>query len=49
MHMRKVSIHVAQADMSRNFSLSINFKQVKGPFYTMIQQAICKKMGFIDP
>ena len=28
---------IAQADMSRNFSLSLNFLPVIGPFYIIIQ------------
>ena len=45
MHLRKnidpcQPAQSAQADMGRNFSLSINFLHVKGPFYIIIQSVV---------
>ena len=36
----------AQADLSRNFSLSLNFLHVKGPFYIVIQSVVGEN-GFL--
>ena len=38
----------AQADMKRNFSLSLNFLLVKGPFYIMTQSVDWQSRFFMD-
>ena len=49
LHLRKISTVSACADTGRNFSSSLFFLRVKGPFFNMVDSVSWQKWIFMDP